>query len=225
MNSHKNTLIQISWLFGMAILMTACSRAYVSPLYSSQMSQVRTVAILPFEVIYTGTTPRGMTREDLAKIDREERTAFQNGLYRWVGHRWNNNPVAIQSIAVTNAKLLEADIDIYNREIYNPQDLAAILGVDAVFVPSVIKHRYRSDEASMAIDIGTEVLQQTGVISGRPISSKTNDVRLSISLVMRHDGTSIWRHSREGIADWDFPPAQSIDRVSRRTISRLPRKI
>jgi len=188
------------------------------------MSQASTVAIIPFEVIYTGNTPRGLTREDMAKIDREERLAFQNGLYRWVGHRWNKKPVAIQNISVTNAKLLEADINIYEIEKHNPQHIAIILGVDAVFVSSVIKHRYRSDEASMAIDIGTDLLRQSGVINGRPISSKTNDVRLSVSLVTRQDGSSIWRHSREGVANWDYPPAHSIDRVSRRTVRKLPKK-
>ena len=207
------------------LVLSGCSRAYVSPQFSNQMARAQSVAILPFEVIYTGRPPTGRTMEQLAAIDKEERLAFQNGLYRWVGHRWSKKPVNIQSIAVTNAKLTQANIDIYNREKYNPQELAEILGVDAVFVASVIKHRYRSDDASMAIDIGSSILVETGVIPGRPISSKTNDIRLSVSLVSRQDGSSLWRHSREGVANWNYPPAQSIDRVSRRTIRKLPKKI
>jgi hypothetical protein len=224
----KNTIAQSPFWSALVLLIvlgSGCSRAYVSPQFSNQMSKAQTVAILPFEVIYTGRPPTGRTMEQLAAIDRDERLAFQNGLYRWVGHRWNRRPINIQSIAVTNAKLLQADIDIYNREKYNPQELADILGVDAVFVASVIKHRYRSDDASMAIDIGSSILVETGVLPGRPISSKTNDIRLSVSLVSRQDGSSLWRHSREGVANWNFPPAQSIDRVSRRTIRRLPKKI
>jgi len=73
--------------------------------------------------------------------------------------------------------------------------------------------------------LGSQILQKSGHIAGRPISSKTNDVRLSLSLVTRSDGTTIWRHSREGVANWNFPPAESIDRVSRRTIRKLPRRV
>ncbi len=197
----------------------ACSRAYVSPQFESVMNKNPTVAVLPYQIVFQGNPPKGMTSEEMQKIDTREQTAFQKSFFRWMGSRWRDEPVRLQSTTVTNARLKSAGIELDEVSDYSPDELAKKIDVDLVFACVVVKHRYRSDLASFGLDAANVLLRGEGV----RLNSQTNDVNISANLVRASDGATLWSHTREGEVQWDNPVQQVMDQVHRRLMRQLPR--
>jgi hypothetical protein len=208
----------------MLFLLSSCTTAYKSYNHKDQVERTQSVAILPFEIIHTGTLPKNMSCEEMKTQDDEERIAFQKTLYEWVGYRLRGRDVRMQNIQETLARLTENGIDVYNIEEYAPSDLSRILGVDAVVVPSATKRRYRSDNASFVMDLGQTVLAE---VSKKPIpvvNSKTNDIQITVSLVESSTGDTIWRHGLWGSVNWAYPAHMLIDDLAQRLVRTMPRK-
>jgi len=206
----------LAWLFFAA----GCSQAYVSSQFDSAMATNPTVAVLPYQIIFQGKPPKGMTAEDMEQIDSRERIAFQKSFFRWLGSRWRQRPVRLQNTSITNARLAEANIDLARLSDYHPDELARTLGVDHVFSCVVVKHRYRSELASFGLDAANIFLRQEGLA----VNSQTNDVNITANLIRASDGATLWSHTREGAVQWDRPLTQVMDNIHQRLMRQMPRK-
>jgi TolB-like protein len=201
------------------LILGACSRAYVSPQFETVMAKNPTVAVLPFQIVFQGNPPKGMTPEDMQRIDALEQVAFQKSFFRWMGSRWRDEPVRLQSTTVTNARLEGAGIELDEVAIHSPDKLGQEVEADLVFACVVVKHRYRSDWASFGMDAANILLGGEGVW----LNSQTNDVTITANLIRSSDGATLWSHTREGEAHWDYPIQQVMDNVHRRLMRQLPR--
>lgn len=221
MKTNINTpgILLLSFL-GLLLLAGGCSKAYVSSQFESAMAKNPTIAVLPYQIIFQGKTPPGMTPEDMEQIDARERIAFQKSFFRWLGSRWRERPVRLQNTSVTNARLEEANIDLARIADYPPDELARTLGVDHVFACVVVKHRYRSELASFGLDAANIFLRQEGL----GINSQTNDVNITANLIRASDGATLWSHTREGEVQWDRPLTQVMDNIHQRLMRQMPRK-
>jgi hypothetical protein len=124
----------------------------------------------------------------------------------------------------SNAKLTELGFDIYTIEKYQPQELAKALGVDAVIAPAMEKFRYRSDEASFAIEAAGVLLSAAskGAV-GLPYGvSSTNDVKANCALISAKDGSMLWNVARIGKANWSYPVNNVMDDLHRRMARKTP---
>jgi len=202
-----------------ALCISACSKAYVNPQFESELKKSPSAAVLPYQVVFQGNPPKRMTAEDMQAIDARERIAFQKSFFRWLGSRWRNQAVRLQSTTVTNARLQSAGIDIDRIADYSPDTLAQKIGVDMVFACVVVKHRYRSDWASFGLDAANEILGGEGL----RVNSQTNDVNITANLIRARDGATLWSHTREGEVHWDDPVQEVMDQVHRRLMRQLPR--
>ncbi|MEM7586131.1 MAG: hypothetical protein AAF560_22260, partial [Acidobacteriota bacterium] len=141
----------------------ACTTVdYRSPTFAHQSQDHRTVAVLPFEMIFAGKAPRGMTARQIQAIEEQESIAFQTSLYLRLLNRIDRGylDIDVQQVEETNRILAAHRIDIRDSWYMSPQELAQVLGVDAVVRTRVEKTRYLSDGASFGIDLGTHILAE-----------------------------------------------------------------
>ncbi len=202
-----------------AILFTSCaSRPYISPDLKTKAQKGATMAILPYSIIFEGRLPRNMSPEQLEAQDRRERLAFQQSLFYQISSRLNGSNIRLQSVASTNSKLSELNLDLHKIENYKPEKLAEKLGVDMVVVPNLIKHRYLSDEASAAITVASVMIGSGSVLQVNP---KTNDVKASFTIIEANNGNVLWSIKRKNAADWSRPVENALDRLHVRMSRKL----
>ena len=203
---------------------SCANRPYISGHYDESVTGTETVAILPYQVIFQGTPPKNMKEEEMLEQDNKEKIAFQQSLYRYVGNRWRKSNFRLQDPSQTNNRLEQAGIDIYKIEDYTIEEIAAAAGVDLVFRATVVKHRYRGDLASMGLDVAQRTIQSMGGSPLPHISPRTNDVKITVSMLEGSDGISLWSNTRQGAASWNRPVSRVMDDIHKATVRRLPRK-
>ena len=150
------------------ILFTSCAghKYYTSSSFEQQTAKHKMIAVLPAEMIFTGTQPKNLSPEDIAAIEERESIAFQNSLYNSILRHANTKKyytsVNVQDIGTTQKLLEENGISIRDSWKEDDKKLTKILGVDAVVRMRIQKKRYMSDLASMGVDMGKQVLYLIG---------------------------------------------------------------
>ena len=166
------------------------SRAiYVHPKFYSLAKNHEKVAVLPFTV-QIGLRPeerKTVSDEQLQEMQRKEGVSAQNALVSWFLKKQKTKPfdIEFQDVQATNAMLTKAQIDMNNISNYTPQELASILGVDAVIGGSMQTTKPISEGASIAI----------GVAFG--FWGPTNAGNVTINLSNAKDGTLLWKYDKE----------------------------
>ena len=99
------------------------------------------------------------------------------------------------------------------------EELCQILRVDALIRMKIQKKRYMSDEASMGIDYGRQVL---GAVLKRNVyaPSKTNDIIASCSIVSK--GETVWNDNYRRAADWDTPADYVVNTITENFANHIP---
>lgn len=198
----------------------ACSRKhYTSNAFEQQSLHHRRIAVLPAEMIYTGVQPKGLTEEDILRIEESESRAFQhslfNGILRYANTRNYTTYVTVQDISTTTRKLEENNISIKQSWTEDDKKLAELLEVDAVVRMRVQKKRYMSDLASMGVSMGRQVIQQIGRSARIPVpyvSNKTHDILASCNVVSNNQ--TLWNNHYKGTADYNRPSEEVIDDIT-----------
>jgi hypothetical protein len=207
--------------FAIAFLaFTSCAhKYYTSSTFEQQTAKHRTIAILPAEMIFTGSQPKTVTPEDIEKIEETESRAFQNSLYNGILRHANSKKyfttISVQDIGTTQNLLEENHISVRDSWKTDDKKLAGILGVDAVVRLRIQKKRYMSDLASMGIGVGMQVLSQIGSANNFPvpyISNKTNDIYASCNIVSNNQ--TLWNDSYNGATNYNRPSEQVIDDIT-----------
>src|SRR5438270_11728551 len=122
------------------LLLASCSRRvyyYSGDTYFWQRAaQHKIVAVMPAEMVYTGTQPKNVTPEQIKSIEEQESLAFQQSLYNGIMTNAYNSryymTISVQDVTTTQKLLKDNNISIRESWIQNDKDLARILGVDAI---------------------------------------------------------------------------------------------
>lgn len=200
---------------------SACSnqKVYTSNAFSQQTAHHKTIAVLPAEMIFTGTQPKNLSPEDIAAIEETESITFQNSLYNSILRHANTRKyftsIMVQDISATQKILEDNKISVRNSWREDDKKLAAILGVDAVVRMRVQKKRYMSDLASMGVDMGRQVLYQIGAAGKIPlpnVSNRTNDIKASCNIVS--NSQTLWNDSYNRGADYNSSSEAVIDEIT-----------
>ncbi len=222
----------ISYLF-IFIFCTQCAPHYIASNFEAETINHKEVAILPFEMVYTGVKPEELTEKDMVTIEIAESKAFQISYYNEVlrSTRSGRNPIRvnIQDVRKTNNMLNEHNIPIHESWMLDGDFLAKTLDVDAVIKARVVKNRLMSDLASYGIDVAVHILQ---VISNHTIwpwlpygVTRSKEIKASYSLIDRDHGAVIWSIAFEEQADWRQRSNDIIDQVNRRSSKNFPYRI
>jgi hypothetical protein len=216
----KKTVLPLLAFF---VLLISCSRNRVPSAVYQKTAKHRIVAVLPAEMIYTGTPAKNVKQEDLAKTEESESKIFQQFLHDNILQNGNNGryalSVSVQNYTNTLQLLSENNISLQYSWHKSDEELCKILKVDALIRMKIQKKRYMSDGASMGIDYGRQVL---GAVLKRNVyaPSKTNDIYASCSIVS--NGETVWNDNYKRAADWDTPADLVVNNITENFAYRIP---
>jgi len=179
----KTILLSCAIIFSMS----ACGpNIYKSNQFSDKTVGHKTVAILPSNVSIS-LRPNEMKNTSMANIrESEQKTGFmiQDKMYAWFLKRSNKKDFTVdfQDVTKTNAILAKNDITYENIKTKTMEELAKLLGVDAVIASRAMMKKPMSDGAAVALGL---VLGTWG---------NTNDVQTSISIYESKQGDLLWKY-------------------------------
>lgn len=209
-----------------AVLAACGAQKYTVKDFDSRTMDHQTVAVLPVEMVFTGKQPKDLTPEDIATIEDAESQAFQISLLNSLLGKANKMRVTFQDYNRTNQRLEDAGIGIRESWTLDPEELAQVLGVDAVVRMRVEKQRYMSDLASFGIDMAQNLvwlLSDFTIYPWLPGSlNKTNDIRSRATLLDGKDGSVLWNVAVTREADWNRPSEEIINGVTRKYARNFP---
>lgn len=212
------------------LVLTACNPAYLSRDFSAITADHTSIAVLPFEMVYTGVQPKDLSYQDMLDIEIAESQAFQISFYNEIlrSTRKGRKPIRVkmQDYKTTISLLRENGIPLHEVENESPERLATILGVDAVVRARIQKHRLMSDLTSYGIEMGARVLS---VLSNRSVwpwlpagVTQSKDIQATYSLIEKDRGEVLWMSSFNVQADWRQRANDIIDQINRRGARKFP---
>jgi hypothetical protein len=213
----KNMYRLISTLFLVALSVTAFSQSraiYVNPKFYHLAKKHEKVAVIPFSV-QIGLRPKereSISDEKLKEMEQNEGIAAQNALVSWFLKKQKSKafPIEFQDVQATNAKLKKAGIDLSNLTDYTPQELAGILGVDAVMGGFIQTTKPMSEGASIAL----------GVAFG--VWGNTNSGNITINLSNAADGALLWKYDKELARSLGSDMNVLMDTLMRKASKKFP---
>jgi len=214
----KNLLY--AFIASFVLFLFACSnKYYTAGNFSEKTEDHKVVAILPAEITLSGKLPKNLSPEDIAKSEETESVNFQyalmNSILRHANTKRYVTTVNFQDINTTQKILDQNNISIRDSWKKDDNELARLLGVDAVIRMSIRKQRYMSDEASYGVGVAKSVISRTGIGSRIPVPNsvgKTYDVYASCNLLS--DNQTLWNDNYKRAADYDTQPHVIVEWIT-----------
>lgn len=202
------------------VFLFACSnKYYTAGNFSEKTEDHKVVAILPAEIVFSGKQPKNSSPENIAKAEETESVNFQyalmNSILRHANTRKYITTVNFQDINTTQKILDQNNISVRDSWKKDDNELAKLLGVDAVIRMNIRKQRYMSDEASYGVGVAKQVIYKTGIGSKVPVPGsvgKTYDVYATCNLLS--DNQTLWNDNYKRAADWDTQPNVIIEWIT-----------
>lgn len=202
-----------------ALALVGCTAVhYESPRLAEHEAMSETVAVLPFVMVFTGRLPADLTPAQVAAIEEAESLAFQHALYNRLLDRSSvrrRRPilVPIQPVETTNRILGHRGISVRQSWVMPAEEVAVILGVDAVIRTRIVKERLLSDIGSYGREVGLVVLEEVLADAAEheavwlipPGLTRTHDIHAESSLVSGPDGALLWKVELHRATDWRRP--------------------
>lgn len=219
------TLICIPLFF--LLLTSGCKQYYTVADFEEKTQSHQTVAVLPFEMIYTGMIPNDLTEEDIQRIEILESKAFQSSFFNAIlaSTRRGRDQlrVDLQHYSKTIDLLEKNGVGVKDSWQKDPAELAKILGVDAVVKAQIEKRRYMSDVASYGIEAGTQIISAISRNRVLPyVNSRNKKVKTVFALVNQEDGNALWSISYDCDANWRSTNEDIIESINARSARRFP---
>ncbi|MDB5202172.1 MAG: hypothetical protein JWQ27_1581 [Ferruginibacter sp.] len=170
-----------------AMLATSCGPTiYKAENFDDRTASHKIVAILPAEVDIT-LRPNEMRKTSMEQIhESEEKTGLtiQDKMYTWFLKRSGKfkYTVNFQDISKTNALLKQSGISYGDMSGKTKEEIAKLLGVDAVISTKASMKKPMSDGAAVAL----------GILVGQ--WGSTNDVQTSIAINEAVKGDLVWKY-------------------------------
>lgn len=224
--------------FSLLILLVISScvgTKFTSPNFDIKTAKHRVIAVLPFEMVYTGKMPENMTAADIEKIRYAEAMAFQKSLYdnilRQSGGGKKDVKIEIQPIEKTTKMLQDSGLNYLALSTTMPEVLCKKLGVDAVVYSKIEKERFLSDLESFGISIAQDILDKIRlnnptIDQALPMMpgnvARTYNIKADCQLKNSEDGSLLWKYAIETDTDWQTPANEVIGMLNRRFSKKFP---
>lgn len=214
----KKNLLTSAIAFAIIVFASCSHKSYVTSYFDQQTAHHKLIAVLPAEMIFTGTQPKDVSPEDIAKIEETESKMFEsylvNSILRYANTQNYYTAVGVQDISTTQKLLEDNNISIRDSWKEDDKKLARILGVDAVVRMRIQKKRYMSDLASMGVSYGKQVLYQIGNVGKYipNVPSKTNDIYASCNVVSNNQ--TLWNDDYRGSSNYNVSSERVIDEIT-----------
>jgi len=200
-------------------LFSCSNKYYTASNFEEKTEKHKVVAILPAEVTLSGKLPKNLLPEDIAKAEERESIDFQYALMNSILNHANTKKyittVNFQDINTTQKILEQNNISVRDSWKKDDEELAKILGVDAVIRMNIRKQRYMSDEASYGVGMAKQVIYKTGLGSKVPVPGsvgKTYDIYATCNLLS--DNQTLWNDNYKRSTDYDTPPNVIVEWIT-----------
>jgi hypothetical protein len=199
----------------LVLILPGCAthQAYLNPQFGATTSAHRTVAILPFHVtISRERLPKNLSAEDVARMEREEAFAVQTQLHTQLLRRADQYTVQFQDPSRTNVMLERAGVTYDSLGARTKDELAKLLGVDAVISGNVRRRKPMATGTAIAL----------GVLFGGAFMGNTNEVGVDLQLHNGQDGALLWNFSHKFGGSIGSSPERLAEAMMGSIARRLP---
>lgn len=218
-------------LFVLVVSLAACGthrNVYKSSDFEAKAYKHRTVAILPLKITQTGHVSKKETTESIEAANEKWGYVFQESLLsyalRHTSHNKKEPMISFQGTQQTNALLKEAGLDIDAMYSKTPEELAALLKVDAVIMTTLERDKNFSDGVAYGLAAGRavlNVLSRTAPI-GTGMYTNSSDINLNAYLYDGRDGKMLWKTFRKGGTDLPADVNGLVEHYSNWVARKLP---
>ena len=212
---------KIIFLYFIALItLSGCSTSKKYSNFENNKSIIERIAVLPFEIIFTGKIPKTINSQMLEEIELEESITFQNSFSKILLSQNDENSFSIQSTQKTLDILNRKNIQVKDSWKMHPQELAKILEVDAV-VKSRIKRKIETpNKKTLRRNTVIQILNISGIFSGAPAPlpqthhPNFQNIKADYVLVESNEGDIIWKKSIAWSGDKNIALPQKADLVN-----------
>lgn len=224
----KHLLIYTTLVFTL-ILFSCSNKYYTASNFSEKTENHKVVAILPAEVTFSGKQPKNLSPEDIAQAEEKESIDFQwalmNSILDHANTRKYITTVNFQDIHKTQKLLEENNISVRDSWKKDDEELAELLGVDAVIRMNIRKQRYMSDEASYGVGVAKQIAYKTGIGSKAPVPNsvgKTYDIYATCNLISENQ--TLWNDNYKRSTDYEVQPNVVVEWITNSFGENFPYK-
>ncbi|HEV7333318.1 MAG TPA: hypothetical protein VGN63_19945 [Flavisolibacter sp.] len=223
--------MRIFYLSVLTFLFISCgtNRAiYQSPDFEQQTSRHKTVAILPVYMVQTGHIPKEVSEADVKAANEKWGYIFQETLQSFILKQTQKNKkgqmVSFQSTQKTNAIVKEQKLSVealYSRQ---PEEIARLLGVDAVIMTNMNHNKNFSDGVAYGLAAARTVVNVFSRSATLGAGVNASDVNINCSLFDAKDSKLLWKTYRDGGTDLPANVNELIEHYSNWIAKKLPYK-
>lgn len=215
MNPKSPQMKRLSVLIATILFMTACGPTiYKAQDFDSSTANHKIVAILPADVTIQlrPNERKKTTQEQLRETERKTGEAIQDKMYSWFLKRSGKfkYTVTFQDISRTNALLSQAGINYETINTKTKDELAKLLGVDAVISTRASMQKPMSEGAAVAV----------GILIGS--WGSTNNVVTSISINEASAGKLVWKYDYNASGTVGSDPESLVNALMRNASKKFP---
>lgn len=202
----------------LVLFITTCTLAqtnlYENPQFDEIAKNHKAIAILPFKatVDLRPKQMEKMTSEQFKRLELNEGKSIQTAMFSWFLKRKKRGKltsIEIQEPNRTTALLGKKNITVDNIKNYTSEELAQILGVDAIISGTYETNKPMSEGASVAL----------GLLIG--FWGTTNSALINMSVHNAKDGVLLWNYNKKVRGSIGSSPDDLINKLMRKASRRL----
>lgn len=216
-------------LSAFALLLFSCGTnkaVFQSPDFEQKTARHKTVAILPVQLVQTGHRPKDVSEETLKAANEKWGYIFQESLQSFILKQTHKNKkgqlVDFQSTQKTNALLKEKGLAIEAMYTKQPEEIAQLLGVDAVIMTTMNHNKNFSDGVAYGLAAARTVVNVLSKTATVGTGMNASDVNINCSLYDAGDSKLLWKTYRDGGTDLPANVDGLIEHYSNWIAKKLP---
>lgn len=176
---------------------------YQAPDLASKTARHQSVAILPVRMVQSGYVSKNTSEEAIRSANERLGYVFQESLQSFILKQTQKHKkeqlVSFQATQKTNALLKGMNIDaLYEKQ---PEELAGLLGVDAVIMTTLHHNKNISDGLAYGVAAAKTVVNVLSRSTTLSPDVTASDVDINCSLYDAKDSKLLWKTYRQGGTD------------------------
>jgi hypothetical protein len=202
---------------------SACGpTVYLARDFRAYAPKHKQVAILPAAVTMQlrPNEYKAMGNEQLRELESRSGLDFQEKIYSWLLRRSQQRgyTIDIQDVARTNALLSQHNITYTDLRTKTPEELAQVLGVDAVLSSSVRTTKPMSEGAALALGAASTLLNGAGYLGW----TTTNQANITVNIHEREAGKLLWKYDYDASHSVGSSTESTVDALMRNASKKFP---
>ena len=224
--------MRTSLLLLLCVALFSCGinrNVYKSSDFDNQAANHQTVAVLPFQITQTGHVSKNESLADIKATNEKWAYMFQETLLshslKHTSKNRKGHMISFQGTQRTNAILKEQGLTIEELYTKKPEEVAQLLGVDAVLMTTLEKNKNFSDGVAYGVAAGKamlNVLTKTGTVGTGLGGIKSADLNLNSYLYDSKEGKLLWKTFRQGGSDLPTETNDLVEYYSNWIAKKLP---